>query len=144
MQILCTLKNVKYFFGIFPSDLLPHSIIQPGTVIINADHHKEKVSHWLSILFQRWSYSAYYFDSYCIAPFSPNILAFLRRTCTVWKFNTIQLQGPTNVVCGKYCCLFAHFMDRVTPQNNSSAPLILTSLTDRSINSSHQNSDRYP
>ena len=30
LQILCTLCDVKTFLGVFPSDLLPHSITQPA------------------------------------------------------------------------------------------------------------------
>lgn len=116
MQIMCTLKNVKSFLGVFPSDPLPHSITQSGTIIIDAHPHTEKGSHWLAIHFQRRLYSAYYFDSYGIGKFIPNILAFLRRICTVWKFNTIQLQGLISAGCAKYCSLFALYMDRCYTQ----------------------------
>jgi len=133
VQIVYNLKNVKSFIGLFPSDLLPHSITQSGTVIINADPHTEKGLHWLAIHLQRRSYSANYFDSYGIAPFIPNIIAFLRRTCTVWKFNTIQLQGLTSAVCCKYCCLFAHYMDRgYTPKQF--VGLFNPDIADRQIN----------
>jgi hypothetical protein len=38
MQISCALKNVKSFLGAFPSDLLPHSITLPSTIIVNTDN----------------------------------------------------------------------------------------------------------
>jgi len=68
VQILCTLQNVKSFLGVFPSDLLPHSIARSVTVIINADPHTEKGSHWLAIHFEPKASSAYYFETYDISP----------------------------------------------------------------------------
>jgi hypothetical protein len=98
--------------------MLPHSIkLQTGTVVINADPHTREGSHWLTIHFQRKSSTAFYFDSYGQPPSDSNIQAFIRRNCAVWGYNTSLLQGPTSVVCGHYCCLFALNMDRgFTPQ----------------------------
>jgi len=112
VQILCTLRNVKSFLGVYPSDLLPHSITQSGTIIINADSRTEKGSHWLAIHFEPKASTAYYIDSYGISPLVPAIHPFLRRYCTFWVYNTVQLQGLTSTVCGHYCCLFALYMDR--------------------------------
>ena len=76
VQILCTLQNVKSFLGVFPSDLLPHSIARYDIGIINADPQTEIFSHWLAILFEPKASSAYYFDSYVISPLVPTIHAF--------------------------------------------------------------------
>ena len=111
-QKACTLKDVRSFLGVFPSDMLPRSVTQTGTVIINTDPHTEKGSHWLAVHFFPKSSSAYYFDSYGILPLVPDIEAFIRRNCTVWDYNKRQLQGLTSNICGKYCCLFALYMDR--------------------------------
>jgi hypothetical protein len=116
MQIISTLRNVKSFLGVFPSDLLPHSIARSGT-IINADPHTEQGSHWLAILLRPKDYSCYYFDTYGLPPFIPNIHMFLRRTCVIWDHNKVQLQGLSSDVCDHYCCVFALYMDRgFTPQ----------------------------
>ena len=116
-HILCTLRNVRSFLGIFPSDLLPQSVSQSGTVIINADPHTEKDSHCLAVHFRPKSASAYYFDSYGIVPLVPDIQASIRRNSTVSNYNKRQLQGLTSNVCGKYCCLFALYTDLgYTPQ----------------------------
>jgi len=112
VQILFTLRNVNSFLGVIPSDILSNSIARSGTVIINADPHTEKGSHWLAIHFEPKASSAYYFDSYGISPLVPTLHAFLRRNCTVWVYNTVQLQGMTSTVCGQYCCLFALYIDR--------------------------------
>ena len=90
-QIACTLKDMRSFLGVFPSDMLPRSVTQTGTVIINTDPHTEKGSHWLAVLFFPKSSSAYYFDSYGILPIVPYIEAFIRRNCTVWDHNKRQL-----------------------------------------------------
>jgi len=92
--------------------MLPRSVTQTGTVIINTDSHTEKVSHWLAVHFFPKSSSAYYFDSYGFLPLVPDIEPFIRRNCTVWDYNKGQLQGLTSNTCGKYCCLFALYMDR--------------------------------
>ena len=69
-------------------------------------------SGWLASHFQLRSYTSYYFDSYRLPPFIPSIQSFIRRNCSVWDYNSVQLQGPTSSVCGKYCCLFALYMDK--------------------------------
>jgi len=112
VQILCTLRNVKWFLRVFLSDLLPQSITRSGSIIINTEPHTETGSHWLAIHFKPRSSIAYYFDSYGIFPIIPTIHAFLRRNCNVWDYNTLQLQGLTCTVCGQYCCLFVLYMDR--------------------------------
>ena len=119
VQIVCSLKNVKSFLGVYPSDLLPHSIHQhTGIVILNTDPQTQEGTQWLAIQFQPKSSTAFYFDSYGQPPPSDlNILSFLKRNCTVWNYNT-SLQGPTSVVCGHYCCLFALYMDEGKHSNS--------------------------
>jgi len=112
-QIVCTLKDVTSFLGVFPYDILPPpSVTEAANLIVNTDPHTSRVSHWLAIRLQRRSYSVYVFDSYCLPPLIPNITDFLRRTCTVWDYNSTQLQGLMSSVCGKYCCLFALYKDQ--------------------------------
>jgi len=89
------------------------------TVIVHADPHTEEGSHWLAVQFRPKYSSEYYFDSYGIVLFVPDILAFIKRDCTTWDRNKRQLQSPTSEVCGKYCCLFALYMDRATLHSNS-------------------------
>jgi hypothetical protein len=133
LQIQCTLRKVKSFLGVFPSDLLPHSITQSGTFILNTDPHTNPGSHWLAIHFQPKSFSCYYFDSCGLAPYVPSIQAFLKRTCIVSDFNKTQLRGLTTIVCGKYCCLFALYMDRgYTPKHFIS--LFNPAVADKHIN----------
>ena len=87
VQILCTLRNVKCFLGVFPSDILPNSITRAGTVIIIADPHTEKGSHLLAIHFVAKASSAYYFDSYGISPIIPAIQAFIKPNCNFCVYN---------------------------------------------------------
>jgi len=80
-------------------------------------HNQRRSSHgerftMASLHFLPISSSAYFFDSYGIVPLVPDIAAFIRRNCTVWDYNRRQLQGLTSNICGKYCCLFALYMDR--------------------------------
>ena len=73
--------------------------------------HIQSGSQWLPIRLEHRSSTAFYFDSYGLSPHIHDIQSFLRRNCNVLNYNA-QLQGPTNTVCGKYCCLFALYMDR--------------------------------
>jgi hypothetical protein len=42
-QLMCCLRDVRSFLGVFPFDLLPpHSIVQSGTLIINADPRTQR------------------------------------------------------------------------------------------------------
>src|SRR5215510_4212967 len=102
MQILCTLRRVKSFVGVYSSDLLPHTITESCCLILNTDPHTEKVTHWLAIYLHPKSCSAYFFDSYGLHPFLPAVHTFLQRNCTLWDHNKIQLQGPASTVCGHY------------------------------------------
>jgi len=112
VQILCTLRNVNSFLDVYAFDLLPRLITKTCTSIVNSDPHTKGGSHWPSIHFHPKSSNAYYFDSYGIVPFVPDILIFRKRTCTTCDLNKRQLQILTSDVCGKYCCLFALYMDR--------------------------------
>jgi hypothetical protein len=134
VQNICSLKKVKSFLGVYPSDLLPHSIHQQtGTVRLNTDLHTQTGTHWLAIHFQPKSSRAFFFDSYVQPPPSDlNILSYLKRNCTVWDYNTTPLQGPKSVVCGYYCCLFALYMDEgCIPQKF--VRLFTTSIADRQV-----------
>jgi len=112
VQILCTQRNVNSFLYIYASDPLPFSITETCTVIVNADPHTERGSHWLAVHLRPRSSNAYYFDSYGNITFVRGILAFTKPNCTTWERNKIQLESLTSDVCGKYCCLFALYMDR--------------------------------
>jgi len=80
VQILCTLLDVSSVLDVFPSDLLPQSITQTTTVIVNADPHTEGGSHLLGVQFGPKSSSAQYFDSYGIVPLVTSIQAFIKPT----------------------------------------------------------------
>jgi len=111
VQILRTLCDVSSFLDVFPSDLLPQSIAQTSTTVtMNADPLTERftlASHALPTQI----FIAHYFDSYGIVPLVPSIQAFIKRNCATWEFNRRELHGLMPDVCGKYCCLFALYMD---------------------------------
>jgi len=87
--------------GVFRPDMLPPTVTQSGTVIINADPHTEKGSHWLAVHFLPKLLKAYFFASYGIVPLVPDIAAFIRRNFTVRDYNRRQLQSLTSNICGK-------------------------------------------
>jgi hypothetical protein len=104
---------VVSFLVVFASDMLPkYPITRSGTLIVNADPHTESGSHWLAIHIQSRSSRLYYFNSYGLPPYIPAIQSFINLNCTVWDYNSVQLQGSTTTVCGKYSCLMALYMER--------------------------------
>jgi len=143
MQKLCTLRNVRSFLGVFPSDLLPQSDTQSGTVIINGDPHTEKGSHWLTVHVRPKSASAYNFVSYGIVQLVPDIQVFIRRDSTVSNYNRRQPQCLTNNVCGKYCCLFALYTYLGYTAQQFVGLFDNEGTTDKPRGSSHPSSDRY-
>ena len=130
---MCCLRYVGSFHGIFLSHILPQQpIARSGTRIVNTDPHTESGSHWLTSQLQYTSHSSFYFDSYGLPPFIPSIESFIHRNSIVRIYNTVQLQGPTSTVCGKYCCLFALYMDRgYTPRRF--VGLFTTASADRAV-----------
>ena len=74
-------QDVNYFLGVYASDLLPSSIVQTGTLIVNMDPHTEPGIHWQAIHFQNPHRSSndYFFDSYGRYPHIFSILDFIRR-----------------------------------------------------------------
>jgi len=98
IRILCTLDNFKSFLGAFPSDLLPHSITRPITLIVNTDAHTRSGSHWLAIHLDPRSPTSFYFESYGLSPHIHHIQSSIRRNCTVLNYNNVQLQGPMSTV----------------------------------------------
>jgi hypothetical protein len=91
---------VGSFIGVFASEMLPnYPIARSGTLIVNTDPHTESGSHWLAIHIQSRSSRLYYFDSYGLPAYIPAIQSFINRNCTVWDYNSVQLQGSTTTVC---------------------------------------------
>ena len=82
VHIVCTVRDVSSFLDVFPSDLLPQTVAQTSTVIINDNPQTEGGSHYLAVHFRPKSSSAYYSDSYGIIQFVPSTQAFTKRNCT--------------------------------------------------------------
>jgi len=95
-------KYVKYFPVIYPTDLLPSTLIKPSRIAINFDKHHMVVSHWVAVCFSNSGF-AEYFDSYGLPPVKYEIMAYLQRHLISWTFNRHRRQGLTSNVCG-HCC----------------------------------------
>jgi hypothetical protein len=79
-------------------------------------------SHWLAIHFQS-RFHSYYFDSYSLPPYIPSI-QFIRHNCSVWDYNTVQLQGPTSTVWANTAVSSPCTWTEVIHQKNSSVFLL--------------------
>lgn len=136
VQILCNLKDVPMFIGVYTSDVLNTalSVSRSATLIVNTGPHNAKGTQWIATDLNPRSYSGYFLDSYRLPSLVPNIIAFLRRMCTVWEYNVTLLQRLTSRVCGKYCCLFVLYMDRGYTAKQLVA-LFDCAIADRQVNS---------
>jgi hypothetical protein len=106
IQIHKVLTNhVKYFQVVYPTDLLPSTLIKPSIIVINLDKHYLPCSHWVAVCFSD-SGCAEYFDTYGLPPFKYKILAYLQRHSISWTFNRHSLRGLTSNFIGHYCCLY--------------------------------------
>jgi hypothetical protein len=93
-------EGCGFVLGVFASDMLPkYPITRSGTLIVNTEPHTESGSHWLAIHLQLLSSRLYYFDSYDLRPYISAIQSLINHNCTVWDYNTLQLQGSTTTVC---------------------------------------------
>jgi hypothetical protein len=75
--------------GAFLSNLLPHSITVPCSIIVNTDKHTQAGTHLQAICLEHRSSTVFYFKSYGLSPDIIDMQSFLRRNCTVlyslWK-----------------------------------------------------------
>jgi hypothetical protein len=69
-QIICYLRDVGSFLGVFAYDMLPkYPTERSGTIIVNTDPHTEYESHWIAIHIQSRSSRLHYFYSYGLPPY---------------------------------------------------------------------------
>ena len=99
-------KDVKYFQGVYPIDLLTSTLTKPLIIIISLDKPYMPGSHCVAVCLSDFRY-AEYFDSYGLPPYKLEIMAYLQRHSISCTFNRHILQGLTSNVCGHYCCIYA-------------------------------------
>lgn len=78
-------------------------------IIVNTDDHKKSGTHWTAIYIDNRGVGTY-FDSFGLPPRDPKILERLRLNCSVWKWNTHQVQSEESDVCGEFSLLFLYHM----------------------------------
>ena len=96
------------FLGVYPSDHLPCVTVlaarAPCCYIANSDPCTELGSHWVAF-FHSSPKTLEFFDSYGKTPSYyglsiPNTMAL--------KYNPLQLQADSSLLCGQWCILFLH------------------------------------
>ena len=96
------------FLGVFPSDHLPCVTLlaarAPCCYIANSDPCTELGSHWVAF-FHASPMTLDFFDSYGKTPGYYGLS--IPNTMFV-KYNTIQLQSDSSLLCGQWCILFLH------------------------------------
>lgn len=80
--------------------------------IINLSDCNEKGSHFVAIYVS--SNKIYYFDSYGLPPFSPEIKKFIKKNKIngrTFKYNSQLIQNKDSIFCGYYCIAFLMSFD---------------------------------
>ena len=114
------IKKSQGFMGVYAADRLPNpdSIAVPATCVVNYDLSTMPGSHWSSISVK--PSSVLWFDSYGLAPDSPDLLIghrtnfreWLSRICkrlglNKYEYNHADLQSPGQNTCGLWALYFA-------------------------------------
>lgn len=96
------MKNIKYFRGVFPSDLLPNKIKNQESGIINFQSSTEPGSHWVCYYNNPNNKYVEYFDSYGLPP-PEKIKHYLKTSEKLIQWNSTQYQMNNSAACGYYC-----------------------------------------
>jgi len=106
-RILSTCKLTKHCFrGVYSIDMIPSFVHKkPSSFIINTDPSYKPGTHWVAIHFPLRG-PAEFFDSFGRAPFDKRFTKFILNNSDRYIYNSIELQHPYSLMCGKYCCLY--------------------------------------
>ena len=127
LQIQHALQGVNSFLGVYASDLLPLSIVQTGTIIVNTDPHTEPGLHWQAIYFQNPHRTS---NGYCFIPtatillFPPSKISYdaIVQSGNIIERNSMDLplQSVANIAASSLCTWTG-----AIPRNNLWACLLL-------------------
>jgi hypothetical protein len=107
LNFLC---NSKYTVGVYAADRLPSRYLKPAAFIVHTENAKKEIGHWVGIFVPEKG-QVLFFDSYGMAPYVKNHIAFLNRLKANTLSNKKCYQAPDSIVCGGYCLIFlAHKM----------------------------------
>lgn len=101
------------FIDVFARDELPMNLNYPCCFVLNTEPRIAKGGHWLAFYYDNDG-SCDFFDSYGLNPAFFNLVNYLEKTSTRWKYNRKRIQG-SSTYCGYYAILFLIFRCR----NNS-------------------------
>lgn len=81
--------------------------------IINLSNCNEKGSHFVALYIS--SKKIYYFDSYGLPPFSPEIIKFIKKNTALqrkFEYNSQLIQSKNSILCGYFCIAFLMSFDK--------------------------------
>ena len=114
--------GIKHFRGVFSRNNLPAGHPSKNECgIINLDDSVGPGTHWVSYVGKN------YFDPFGLPP-PKEVINYIPGV----KYNNIQYQDKTSVLCGYYCLFFINLLQ-------SGIPLYNVLYRVLSINNSHQN-----
>ena len=97
--------------GVFAADRIPLSLGFPSSIVVNTQEHWKAGEHWIAIYINKNGYG-FYFDSYGLPPYVSYHADRIKKNCTRYDWNQVQLQGYDIKVCGQYCIVFLYYMQK--------------------------------
>lgn len=97
-------KNI----GVYASDCLPRRISPSTAIVVNTDPHNKRGTHWVAFYLDGKGHLEY-FDSFGQPPLVSDHIRFIRRNCSLYKFNSKMLQDYDSELCGHYCLGYLYF-----------------------------------
>ena len=109
-------KNLKNYQGTFSCDNIkkPNFRSTIETYIINLSKLGKKGSHLVALQLNHKNKKIIYFDSFGLPCSNKDILSFISKVNSEYKYNTKQIQHFKSFHCGMYCLAFVMFNDNKT------------------------------
>src|SRR6185295_8669282 len=102
-------RGIDDFRGVFSRDNLPEKAELRGSYIINLDRQDGNGTHWVTCHVNR--NEKYYFDSFGLPP-PGEIVSFLGQRKDSIVYNTSQIQGMAEAICGHLCLMILYRLNR--------------------------------
>jgi hypothetical protein len=101
----------KYFYGVYPIDMLPNINFIPASLVLNTDPSYLPGAHWIAVYIDR-NRECFFFDSFGYHPSIYKVEKYLRTISTSITYNKSQIQSLASETCGLYCIYFIILMSR--------------------------------
>lgn len=112
LERLCRRETTQDFKGVFSADQIPTrlSACSKFIIVVNLGRSNQQDGHFVAICGD--PDRMYYFDSYALPCFQPDVNKFIRECRRPIISLTKRIQGFKSVYCGFYAMMFALYHDK--------------------------------